>query len=250
MSFGAVAHDYDRFRPPPPQAAVDWLLPGRCEVAVDLAAGTGLLARVLACAVPRVAAVEPDERMAAVLARRSPGVVVLRGRGEAIPLREASAGGVFISSAWHWLDAGRAVPEIARVLRDGGRFGMVWTSRDREVPWVRELGWRATAAAGEAGLPDQHRRGRRDVTLPPDAPFTQARTASFTFTRPMTITAITGMLATYSAVITASPPAQAAARAHATAVLDRHFPGARQIAVPMRAWCWRADRTARAPAGS
>jgi len=250
FSFGAVARDYDRFRPQPPQSAVNWLLPGRCAVAVDLAAGTGLLARVLARTVPRVTAVEPDERMAAVLAERSPGVHVIRDRGEAIPLRDASADGVFIASAWHWLDAGLAVPQIARVLRDGGRLGVIWASRDPGAEWVRELGWPGTAAAGDAGRPARPRHRRHDVTLPPGAPFTGAGTASFTFIRPMTISAITGMLATYSGVITASPPAQAAAMAHATAVLDRHFPGASKIDVPMRAWCWRADRAARTPAST
>ena len=89
-------------------------------MAVDVGAGTGLLSRALARKVPRVVAVEPDERMGAVLrgpvARRR-GVVP--GRGEAIPLPDAGADGVFFSSAWHWMDPERAVPEIARVLRDG-----------------------------------------------------------------------------------------------------------------------------------
>ena len=146
--------------------------------------------------------------MAAVLAERSPGVHAIGGRGEAIPLRDASADGVFIASAWHWLDAGLAVPEIARVLRDGGRLGVISTSRDPGVEWVRELGWPATAAAGDAGRPERHRRRHHDVTLPPDASFTGAGTASFTFIRPMTISAITGMLATYSGIITAGPAAR------------------------------------------
>jgi SAM-dependent methyltransferase len=137
MSFGAIAADYDRLRPPPPAAAVDWLLPAGCRVAIDLAAGTGLLTRLLAARVAQVIAVEPDTRMAAVLQARSPGVRVVQGRGEAIPVPDASADGVFVSSAWHWLDPGRAVPEIARVLRDGGRFGVIWTGRDRQVDWVR-----------------------------------------------------------------------------------------------------------------
>jgi SAM-dependent methyltransferase len=139
MSFGAIAEDYDRLRPPPAEAAVDWLLPAAARVVADLGAGTGLLSRALARRVPRVIAVEPDERMAAVLRARDPAIEVLPGRGEAIPLPDASADGVFISSAWHWMDPGRAVPEIARVLRDGGRFGVIWTSRDHEAGWVREL---------------------------------------------------------------------------------------------------------------
>ena len=44
-SFGRVAESYDRARPGPAPAAVDWLLPARCAAAVDLAAGTGLFTR-------------------------------------------------------------------------------------------------------------------------------------------------------------------------------------------------------------
>jgi hypothetical protein len=51
MSFGAIATDYDRLRPSPPADAVRWLLPDRCDVAVDLAAGTGLLTRVISAQV-------------------------------------------------------------------------------------------------------------------------------------------------------------------------------------------------------
>ena len=47
LSFGTIASDYDRVRPGPAPAAVDWLLPAACDVVVDLGAGTGLLARAL-----------------------------------------------------------------------------------------------------------------------------------------------------------------------------------------------------------
>lgn len=77
--------------------------------------------------------------MRAVLAARSPGARAVAGRGEVIPVPDASADGIFVSSAWHWLDPGQAVPEIARVLRDGGRLGVIWTSRDRQTDWVTEL---------------------------------------------------------------------------------------------------------------
>ena len=130
MSFGTIANDYDRLRSGPAPAAVDWLLPDRCDVVVDLGAGTGLLTRALTSKAGHVIAVEPDDRMRSVLAARSPGVEVLAGRGEAIPLPDAAADAVLVSSAWHWMDPGRAVPEVARVLRDGGRFGVLGTGRD------------------------------------------------------------------------------------------------------------------------
>jgi hypothetical protein len=65
-----MAGSYDRVRPGPAPAAVDWLIPAGCAVAVDLAAGTGLFTRALQGRVGQVVAVEPDERMRQVLAGR------------------------------------------------------------------------------------------------------------------------------------------------------------------------------------
>ena len=251
MSFGAVADDYDRLRPPPPEAAIDWLVPEGCQVAVDVAAGTGLLSRALARKVPQVIAVEPDDRMADVLRARSSGVQpghirVARGTGESIPLPDASADGVFISSAWHWLDPERAAAEIARVLRDGGRLGLIWTGRDRETDWIRELDALVRDSARPGGPRDGQGGGRRREIVLPDELFEDAQTASFTYTRAMTTDDVVGMLATYSGVITADPQDREDGLALARAALERRFPGAGEIDVPMRSWCWRADRAARA----
>lgn len=249
LSFGAVADDYDRLRPGPPAAAVSWLLPGRAGVVVDLAAGTGLLSRALAARARRVIAVEPDRRMAAVLRARSPQVTVLEGRGEAIGLPDASADGVFISSAWHWLDPALALPEIARVLRDGGRFGAIWTGRDRRVSWVREADL-AVRPEHRDGEPERHGERlfgprQREIGLPQDAPFGPPATASFEFSKIMTIDDVVGMLATYSGIITASPRDRAAGLDRARAVLAGQFGAASEIDVPMRSFCWRADRLPR-----
>jgi SAM-dependent methyltransferase len=250
MSFGAIAAEYDRLRPAPPDAAIDWLLPASCEVAIDLAAGTGLLSRALARRVPHVIAVEPDERMTAVLRARSPGVRVLLGAGEAIPMPDASADGVFVSSAWHWMDADRAVPEITRVLRDGGRLGLVWTSRDQTVDWIGELG--RIGPAEEAAADAESARHWRDAAEPREiglsmpGQFRNVCTKSFTFQRTMTISDLVGMLATYSGAITASPQDRSAGQARKRAALERRFPGATQIDVPLRSWCWRADRVSQA----
>jgi len=249
MSFGSVADEYDRLRSGPADAAMDWLVPAGCAVAVDVGAGTGKLTRALLPRAGRVIAVEPDERMRAVLQARSAGAEALAGRGETIPLPDASADGVFISSAWHWMDPDLAVPEICRVLRDGGRFGLLWTSRDDSVDWVHELN--QLREPGEqsddapAGGPRAARSPRHAIRLPGGAPLRGEATASFRFTRPMTADSLVAMLGTYSGLITASAAERTARLDQVRAALQERFPGGGPIDVPMRTWCWRADRVSR-----
>jgi SAM-dependent methyltransferase len=237
-SFGTIAEDYDRLRPGPPDEAIGWLLPDGCALAVDLAAGTGLVSRVLTGYAERVVAIEPDPRMAAVLHARSPGVTVLRGVGEAIPLAGSTVDAVLISSAWHWLDPDRAIPELARVLREGGRLCVLRTGIDQEAGWLR-------------GLRRPERSGRdeqlRDTTgryqqLPRTGQFGDTAQETFTFTRTMSVDEFTDLLATYSVLITATDQDRAADLGRVRAELDRMFPGGGPIEVPMRTRCWRADR--------
>lgn len=47
---------------------------------------------------------------------------------------------VLVAQAWHWVMSDRAVPEVARVLRPGGRLGLIWNVRDEREDWVRQLG--------------------------------------------------------------------------------------------------------------
>jgi hypothetical protein len=143
MSFGAIATDYDRLRPSPPRAAVRWLLPARREVAVDLAAGTGLLTRVLATEVSDVVAVEPDARMAAEQKARSPGVHVVSGRGEAIGKADA----VLISSAWHWMDP-TSWTGCARRSRPASTGAGAATCTSRTPPPSRTRGRRRSRLPG------------------------------------------------------------------------------------------------------
>src|SRR6185437_14391078 len=153
-------------RPPPPPQALDWLIPPGAQAILDLAAGTGLVTRELTGRARRVIAVEPDERMRAVLTARCPEAEVLAGRGEDIPLPAASVDAVVISAAWHWLDPALAVPEITRVLRPGGRLGVIWVSRDMRVPWVAEFNAFARESREADRVPGDGRR-RREVAFPP-----------------------------------------------------------------------------------
>ncbi|WP_435092508.1 class I SAM-dependent methyltransferase [Clavibacter michiganensis] len=138
-SFGAVADQYDRVRPGYPDDAVDWMLPAGARRVVDLGAGTGKLTRLLAGRGLAVTAVEPDAQMRHVLQAASPELDVRAGSGEAIPVGDGEEDAVLVAQAWHWMDAGEAAREAARVLRPGGRLGIVWNMMDGEVEWVREL---------------------------------------------------------------------------------------------------------------
>jgi len=245
MSFGSIAENYDGLRPQAPRQAVDWLMPSECEVAVDVGAGTGLFTRTLIGRAAQVIAVEPDARMRAVLAERSPGVRVLEGSGESIPLPDRAADAVFVSAAWHWMDPERAVPEIGRVLRDGGRFGLIWTSRDRDVDWVRDLDLLPGDERTEADAPERFRQLHENVTLPDPQIFHQVAREASTFVRTMRLDDVVGMVGTYSRIITASPDDRERRLANARAVLRERFGAADWIDVPMQSRCWRADRVPR-----
>jgi ubiquinone/menaquinone biosynthesis C-methylase UbiE len=213
-------------------------------VAVDLAAGTGLFTRVLAARVPSVYAVEPDDRMRAVLESQSPEVTALKGTGEAIPLPDASADGLFVSSAWHWLDHDRALPEIARVLRDGGRLGVLWTSRDRDVEWVRDLDRDPSDTSWNASAERTH-RAERASGLAAITGFQDAEVASFSHATRMKMEDVVEMVSTYSVVITGPDEARTSLLDAVRGRLADRFPGAVEIELPIRSWCWRANRTPR-----
>lgn len=139
-SFGAAADRYQRGRPGYPRPVVEWLVPRGAKAVLDLGAGTGKLTRSLAEAGLRVTAVEPSREMREELAAAIPGAVVLAGTAERIPLPDASVDAVTVAQAWHWFDASRAVPEVARVLVPGGTLSLAWNDRDETEPWASALG--------------------------------------------------------------------------------------------------------------
>ncbi len=174
---------------------------------------------------------------------RTPGVRAVAGYGESIPLPDGSVDAVFVSSAWHWMDEARAIPEIARVLRPGGRFGLIWTSRDREVDWVRELDLLRTSETQESRQEVAAQRHRhRTINLPEGSSFRDVATASFGYTREMSVADLVASLGTYSGIITASEADRRAGLERARAAVEARFPDAETIDVPIRSWCWRAER--------
>jgi SAM-dependent methyltransferase len=143
-SFELVADVYERARPGYPAEAVAWitdrldLRPGR--TVLDLGAGTGKLTRALLETGARVVAVEPGDAMRAELERAAPGAEAVRGSAEDIPLPSASVDAIAIGQAFHWFRHDVAIPELHRVLREGGGVALLWNTRDPDAPLHQEIG--------------------------------------------------------------------------------------------------------------
>jgi SAM-dependent methyltransferase len=140
LSFGAQAAAYERGRPSYPPEAIDWLLPAGARDVLDLGAGTGKLTVRLVERGLNVFAVDPIPEMLEVLSGSLPDTPALLGTAEEIPLPDSSVDSVLVAQAWHWFDPERAIKEVARVLRPGGRLGLVWNTRDERLGWVKDLG--------------------------------------------------------------------------------------------------------------
>lgn len=138
FSFGRVAGQYERARPPYADAAVDWALEririGPNARVLDLAAGTGRLTGALADRGLDVTAVEPDDAMRAVLAEALPGIESVPGRAEEIPLPDASVDAVTVGQAFHWFETEVALAEMHRVTRHGGGFALLWNQFNQDDP--------------------------------------------------------------------------------------------------------------------
>jgi SAM-dependent methyltransferase len=109
---------------------------------LDLASGTGSLSQMVAVhpRTGRVVAVEPSSSMRHEARTAVPGVPVIGGAAEALPLAAGSVAAAVVGQAFHWFDPDTALSELHRVLDPAGTVLLVWNERDQRVPWVAELG--------------------------------------------------------------------------------------------------------------
>jgi SAM-dependent methyltransferase len=243
-SFGPVAATYDRVRPGYPPDGVSWLLEEAVAAGtarrrvLDLGAGTGALTRDLVGRGLDVVAVEPDPHMRAVLEARVPRADVRAGSAEDLPVDSGDVDVVIGAQMWHWVDAGRATAEVARVLRPGGTLGLLWNLRDERVPWMAELG-------SVFGGDDVHHRRAADVHLPAGAPFTATAARDFRWSQELAPTDIVDLVATRSQIQVLSDAERTDVLARVGDFVASHpaVAGRGRIVVPYVTSCWRATRT-------
>ncbi len=141
--FGREAQTYERSRPTYPAEAISWLVEqlriGPEARVCDLAAGTGKLTRLLTPTGATLIAVDPIEAMWRVLHAALPEVALVAATAEALPFAAATFDAITVAQGFHWFDADVAALELQRVLRPGGRLGLLWNAPDRSIDWVDQL---------------------------------------------------------------------------------------------------------------
>jgi SAM-dependent methyltransferase len=197
---------YDELRPGYAHEAVDWVVErgrlGRGSFVVDLAAGTGQLARRLASFGFALVAVEPASNMRARLADRLPWLRVLDGVAEALPFDPGSVDAIVVGNAFHHFDRDRALSELRRVLRPGGVLALFWA-------WPLEEEQRTILGMDE--VYDVVQRARTDSAImaayraweaPPAAPvgFSQFERREFPLTHVLSAARLADLYATSSDV--------------------------------------------------
>lgn len=141
---------------------------------------------------------------------------------------------MFASSAWHWLDHERALPEIARVLEPGGTLGIVWT-RWANTPWIDEL-----LQDLARWVPDLHavrervEHSLRLGPLPAGAPFEVADSQTFTAARRTTRDEAGQLFTTYSWFI------KHPRRSELRQLIQQHVARWDEtVEIPVASNCWR-----------
>ena len=132
-----------RTRPTYPAKALDQiqsLLPNPASAITDLAAGTGIMTKMLIeRGYTNVTAVEPAQAMREKLSSLLPNVPSLKGTSWEIPVESQSQEAVIVAQAFHWFADISSLQEIHRVLKPNGYIILIWNMESPRSPWVRKL---------------------------------------------------------------------------------------------------------------
>lgn len=186
--FGQQAEEYHRWRPSYPAPAVDWVLPDPARTLLDVGAGTGKCTALLAERGADVTAVELDPGMLGVLRRVLPGVRTHQGPAHVLPVPDATVDAVVVADAWHWFPQPETIAEVRRVLRPGGRLGLLWNGAVAAHGWVERL----------AELDPDHESKRVPPTLA-GVPPAEVEATTFSWTWQISPEHVRGLLSTHSA---------------------------------------------------
>jgi len=237
QGFSRAALSYGRGRPGYPEALLAWLQQklrlGPRTTVVDLGAGTGKFSQLLLRTGAHVLAVEPVDAMRAQLLQNLPVLTAIAGTAQSMALAAGSVDALVCAQAFHWFANREALQEIHRVLRPGGKLGLVWNVRDESVEWVAAI--TAIMAPYEGDAPRFHTGQWRRLfpnelfTEPEEFPVNHQHTGSA-----QQVIIDRFMSVSFIAALPAAQHADVAARLRALIATHTQLKGREVIAVPYR----------------
>jgi SAM-dependent methyltransferase len=111
---------------------------------------------------------------------------------------------VVVGQAFHWFDGDAALVEIHRVLRPGGKLGLIWNVKDETVDWIEKLGVIMESYRGDA---PRVASGAWKEAFERTTLFTHLERARFSFVHEADFAAVVARVTSVS-FIAALPPAE------------------------------------------
>lgn len=225
-------------RPHLPPGATAWLVPGPNQRLLDLGSGKGVFASLAAAQGHRVTAIDEDARQAVMLWVGNPAFDSIAAQAENLPFRNGIFDVVTASQNFHKFAPGLALAEIARVLRPGGHLGIVYTTRDDTVPWVKRLARLLQSADPHAMTGDF---GQSSVSNIESSPyFEDLQTRSFRNWVPITRSGLIEMAAKRPAIAHLDEPEREDTLAQVGGIYDSVARPPEPLLLPFQLSCWRA----------
>ncbi|MCB9445998.1 MAG: class I SAM-dependent methyltransferase [Ardenticatenaceae bacterium] len=143
--FSDRVDNYVLYRPGYPTAVLDLLRDecGLTETAViaDIGSGTGILTQLFLQNGNPVYGVEPNDDMRAAAESQLSEYAhftSVNGRAEATTLPDHCADFATAGQAFHWFEPQAAKDEFQRILKPDGWVALIWNTRDKKSPFMKE----------------------------------------------------------------------------------------------------------------
>jgi SAM-dependent methyltransferase len=238
--FGTVADLYDAARPGYPTQLFDALGTLEGRTVIDIGAGTGIATVELLARRAKVVAVDVSPEMLARAKARNSRLVAVVSDGAQLPLRDVSADCACFAQSWHWMEEGRRVQEVARILRAGGLWAAWWSQprADGQV-WFEHF-WEIIESSCE-GIHRQQRDADWGQELVDSGLFDMRPVAAEPWIRHIEVQAWLMDLRTQSFIAALDEERRAALLDEIAEVTDQGFPGGRMV-IPYDTTLWSAIR--------